>query len=145
MKKMSLTCCNWKLCAAKLGPCTSPVGQNKRWLHALMRWLLSVQQDYTCQDVYLMPCIDNALDSLQGAKYFSSLDLHSDYWQISMHKHDKKISVSMLNGLYEFSAMPFRLCNASTTFEHMIDTVMHGLKRKTCLWYLDVVLLIIIC
>lgn len=44
----------------------------------------------TRKDVYPMPRIDDALDCLQGAEYFSSLDLRSGYWQIPMHEPDKE-------------------------------------------------------
>ena len=92
----------------------------------------------TRKDVYPMPRIDDALDSLQGAEYFSSLDLRSGYWQIPMHEDDKeKTAFSTPDGLYEFNVMPFGLCNAPATFERMIDTVLRGLKWKTCLCYLD--------
>lgn len=92
----------------------------------------------TRKDVYPMPRIDDALDCLQGAEYFSSLDLRSGYWQIPMHESDKeKTAFATPDGLYEFNVMPFGLCNAPATFERMIDTVLHGLKWKTCLCYLD--------
>lgn len=41
------------------------------------------------------------------------------------------------DGLYEFNVMPFGLCNAPATFERMIDTILRGHKWKTCLCYLD--------
>lgn len=92
----------------------------------------------TRKDVYPMPRIDDALDTLQGAQYFSSLDLRSGYWQIPMHEADKdKTAFATPDGLYEFNVMPFGLCNAPATFERMIDTVLRGLKWKTCLCYLD--------
>lgn len=92
----------------------------------------------TRKDVYPMPRIDDALDTLQGANYFSSLDLRSGYWQIPMNEADKeKTAFATPDGLYEFNVMPFGLCNAPATFERMIDTVLRGLKWKTCLCYLD--------
>lgn len=92
----------------------------------------------TRKDVYPMPRIDDALDTLQGAEYFSSLDLRSGYWQIPMHEADKdKTAFATPDGLYEFNVMPFGLCNAPATFERMIDSVLRGLKWKTCLCYLD--------
>lgn len=85
-----------------------------------------------------MPRIDDALDCLQGAEYFSSLDLRSGYWQIPMAEADKeKTAFTTPDGLYEFNVMPFGLCNAPATFERMMDTVLRGFKWKTCLCYLD--------
>lgn len=92
----------------------------------------------TRKDVYPMPRIDDALDAMQGAKYFSSLDLRSGYWQIPMADHDKeKTAFVTPDGLYEFNVMPFGLCNAPATFERMMDSVLRGLRWKTCLCYLD--------
>lgn len=92
----------------------------------------------TRKDVYPMPRIDDALDCLQGAEFFSSLDLRSGYWQIPMAEADKeKTAFTTPDGLYEFNVMPFGLCNAPATFERMMDTVLRGLKWKTCLCYLD--------
>lgn len=85
-----------------------------------------------------MPRIDDALDCWQGAEYFSSLDLRSGYWQIPMHEADKEKTVFVTpDGLYEFNVMPFGLCNAPSTFERLMDTVLRGLKWQTCLCHLD--------
>lgn len=92
----------------------------------------------TRRDVYPLPRIDDALDSLQGSLYFSSLDLRSGYWQIPMAEKDKeKTAFTTPDGLYEFNVMPFGLSNAPATFERMIDAVLRGMKWKTCLCYLD--------
>lgn len=92
----------------------------------------------TRKDVYPLPRIDDALDCLQGAEYFSSLDLRSGYWQVPMDPADRpKTAFVTPDGLYEFNVMPFGLCNAPATFERMMDNLLRGLKWKTCLCYLD--------
>lgn len=92
----------------------------------------------TLKDVYPLPRIDDALDCLQGAEFFSSLDLRSGYWQVPMAEADRpKTAFVTPDGLYEFTVMPFGLCNAPATFERMMDNVLRGLKWKTCLCYLD--------
>lgn len=92
----------------------------------------------TRRDVYPMPRIDDALDCLQSASYFSSLDLRSGYWQIPMAKEDvEKTAFTTPDGLYEFLVMPFGLCNAPATFERMMDSVLRGLRWNICLCYLD--------
>lgn len=89
-----------------------------------------------------MPRIDDALDTLQGAKYYSSLDLRSGYWQIPMSESDKqKTAFVTPDGLFEFNVMPFGLCNAPATFERTIDSILRGLKWRTCLCYLDDVII----
>ena len=44
----------------------------------------------TKNDSYLLPCIDDALDCLGGAKYFSSMDLISGYWQIDLPPEEQE-------------------------------------------------------
>lgn len=75
---------------------------------------------------------------LTSCRIFSSLDFRSDYYLISMHEPDKeKTTFATPDRLCEFNMMPFGLCNARAPFERMIDTVLRGLKWKTCLCYLD--------
>lgn len=92
----------------------------------------------TKKDVYPLPRIDDALDRLCSAKYFSSMDLKSGYWQIEVDERDReKTAFITPDGLYEFTAMPFGLCSAPATFQRLMDTVLADLKWQTCLVYLD--------
>lgn len=92
----------------------------------------------TKKDVYPLARVDDAVDCLHSASYFSSVDLRSGYWQIPMHPSDKeKTAFVTPDGLYEFNVMPFGLCNAPATFERFMDTVLRGLKWNICMCYLD--------
>lgn len=92
----------------------------------------------TKRDVYPLPRIDDTLDRLRDAKYFSSLDLKSGYWQIEVDERDReKTAFVTPDGLYEFKVLPFGLCSAPATFQRMMDTVLSGLKWQSCLVYLD--------
>uniref|UniRef100_L7LW12 RNA-directed DNA polymerase n=1 Tax=Rhipicephalus pulchellus TaxID=72859 RepID=L7LW12_RHIPC len=92
----------------------------------------------TKKDVYPLPRIDDVIDCLHSASYFSSVDLRSGYWQIPMHPNDKeKTAFITPDGLFEFNVMPFGLCNAPATFERFMDTILRGLKWEVCLCYLD--------
>ena len=58
--------------------------------------------DITVKDAYLLPRIDDNLDALTGAQWFSTLDLASGYWQVAMHPEDKeKTAFCTRYGLYE--------------------------------------------
>ena len=94
--------------------------------------------DVTKKDSYPLPRIDDTLDSLSGTKWFSTLDLKSGYWQVEVNEEDKeKTAFSVGDGLWQFTVMPFGLCNAPATFERLMDQVLKGLHWKTCLVYLD--------
>ena len=92
----------------------------------------------TTKDVYALPLIDDTLDSLSGACFFSTLDLASGYWQVPVSEIDKqKTAFVSHEGLFEYNVMPFGLCNAPATFQRMMDNVLAGLKWQSCLVYLD--------
>ncbi|UYV84725.1 K02A2.6-like [Cordylochernes scorpioides] len=91
-----------------------------------------------CRDSYPLPRIDATLDTLSGSQWFSTLDLKSGYWQVSIHPEDReKTAFTTGNGLWQFKVMPFGLCNAPATFERLMETVRQGIPLETCLVYLD--------
>ena len=73
------------------------------------------------------------------AKWFSTLDLKSGYWQVPITEQDKaKTAFRTSSGqLFEFNQVPFGLCNAPATFSRLMDLVLAGLHWETCLFYLD--------
>ena len=92
----------------------------------------------TKKDAHPLPRIDDLLDSLQGSNIFSTLDLRSGYWQVSMSPEDcEKTAFSTPDGLWEFLRMPFGVSNGCATFHRGIQIVLSGLKYDTCLCYFD--------
>ena len=89
-------------------------------------------------DEFPLPRIDDTLDLLAGAKFFTTLDLASGYWQVAMDQ--EKTAFMTYSGLYEFKKMPFGLVNAPATFQRLMEVVLSGLAREGCLVYLDDVL-----
>ena len=62
----------------------------------------------TKPDTFPLSRINDLLDQLGQAKYFSSIDLALGYWQIRMNEESKKITVfATPQGLYQFCVMPF--------------------------------------
>ena len=93
----------------------------------------------TIKDAHPLPRIDNLLDALHGARWFSTLDLKSGYWQVPITESDKAKTLFRTSSgqLYEFNQVPFGLCNAPATFSRLMDRVLAGLHWETCLFYLD--------
>ena len=94
--------------------------------------------DATIKDAYPLPRIDDTLDMLAGKQWFSTLDLASGYWQVSLSRAARaKTAFATHSGLFQFRVMPFGLCNAPATFERLMDRVLQGLRWNRCLVYLD--------
>lgn len=97
----------------------------------------------TQKDSYPLPNIQDCLDSLDGAKFFSSMDLCSGYWQVQMTEEakDKSSFYGAGGGLWRFKVMPFGLCNAPATFERLMERVLGRLQWQICLCYIDDILI----
>ncbi|KAL5484318.1 hypothetical protein EMCRGX_G020792 [Ephydatia muelleri] len=96
----------------------------------------------TKKDAQPLPRIDETLDVLGSARWFSCLDLTSGYWQVEVAPEDReKMAFVTPYGLFQFRVMPFGLTNAPATFQHLMERVLAGLHWTTCLIYLDDILI----
>ena len=92
----------------------------------------------TIRDEHPLPRIDDMLDTFNGSKWFSSMDLASGYWQIEMDEKDaQKTAFITSEGLYEWKVMPFGLTNAPPTFQRMMHEVLGDLIYTKAPVYID--------
>jgi len=92
----------------------------------------------TYKDSYPLPLIDNCLNALAGASWFSTVDLRSGYYNIPIADEDRDKSAFITRkGCHRFTVMPFGLTCAPSVFQRLMDFVLSGLSYITCLVYLD--------
>ena len=97
----------------------------------------------TAKDAYPLPKIEDVLESLRGAKYFSSIDLAHGFHQVPVKDCDVEKTAFRVGtgGLFEYVRMPFGLCNAPATFMRMMDRMFGDQNFQTLLIYLDDILI----
>lgn len=80
----------------------------------------------TAKDAYPLPYVNAILDRLRGARYLTSLDIKSAYWQVPVKENCREYTAFTIpsRGLFQFRRMPFGLTNAPATWQILIDNIL---------------------
>ncbi|GJX19009.1 putative reverse transcriptase domain-containing protein [Tanacetum coccineum] len=96
----------------------------------------------TIKNRYLLTRIVDLFDQLQGARYFSKIDLRSGYHQLRVHDDDiSKTAFRTRYGHFEFMVMPFGLTNAPAVFMDLMNRVCKPYLDKLVIVFIDDILI----
>lgn len=95
----------------------------------------------TVKDDFPLPNVNDMLEALDGAKFFSSIDAASGYLQVPLDEDSIPLTAfKCLEGFYEYVRMPFGLCNAPATFQRMMQNLLSARLYRGVLVYIDDIL-----
>ncbi|KAF7575705.1 hypothetical protein PtrM4_073290 [Pyrenophora tritici-repentis] len=88
------------------------------------------------------PLIRDMLTKLSKAKFFSKVDVIAAFNKIRIKEEHKHLSAFITPyGLYQYTVMPFGMCNSPGTFQAYINDVLHEYLDEFCMAYLDDVII----
>lgn len=93
----------------------------------------------TERDAYPIPYVSATLDKLRDAKYLSSLDIKSAYFQVPLSENSRALTAFTVpnRGLFQFKRLPMGLSNSPATFQRLIDRVLGPELEPYVFTYLD--------
>ncbi|CAG5008774.1 unnamed protein product [Parnassius apollo] len=114
-----------------LVPKKSSKGNEKKWRLVVDYRKLN---EVICDDKFPLPNINEILDTLTGAIYFTHLDLHQGYYQVSLEPSSRKLTAFTTNtGQYCMKRLPMGLKISPNAFSRMMSVAMSGLTYDKCL------------
>jgi hypothetical protein len=96
----------------------------------------------TVKGKFPLPVIDELMDDLQGASWFSKLNLREGYYQIRLAPGEEyKTAFQIHFGHYEFRVIVFGLCGGPNTFQAAMNSTLTPFLRKSVLVFFDDILI----
>lgn len=98
----------------------------------------------TVRDSYPLPYVSNTLDKLRDARYISTLDIKSAFWQVPVKNESRQYTAFTVpnRGLFQFRRMPFGLCNSPATWQRLMDIVLGNDLEPYVFCYLDDIVIV---
>ena len=95
------------------------------------------------KDSYPIPKCPETMESLVRARYFSTMDLKSGFWQFKVSEDSRQYTAFTVGsmGVYEFLHMPYSLCNVAAKFQHLMQNCLGELNLAFAMVYLDDVIM----
>lgn len=95
----------------------------------------------TIKSRYPLPRIDDQIDKLRSCSVFTTLDLYSGYHQIPVSENSKAFTAFITpDGHYEYSRMPFGLCNAPAVFQRLMNKIFSSCREIVAVYLDDIVI-----
>jgi hypothetical protein len=92
-------------------------------------------------DTYPLPLIEQAGSALHGRKYFSTIDMYSGFWHVTIAPEDKiKTAFSTPSGRYYFQRLPYGLSNSPSSFQRLMDVVLRNFTGELCFIFIEDIL-----